>query len=125
MAHVSGPCRTLPGHTCYSPEGTFCDEHEGVVASKRVQGETDSFGAEYIDMCDECYAAFLNESKIECCGVCDWCKHESTQLAHRRDLDEGSCGPVYKVCPECIKKENKRAQEELEERSANYYSWRQ
>ncbi len=49
----SGPVSTMPGHRQGSPSGVACD-HDGCLrdATVRVQGETDSFGAEYLDFCD-------------------------------------------------------------------------
>ncbi len=41
------------------PKGMMCDDHQDRPATHRVQGETDSFGCEYIDWCDECYEGYL------------------------------------------------------------------
>ena len=41
------------------PAGTMCDDHQDRPATHRIQGETDSFGCEYIDWCDECYDKYL------------------------------------------------------------------
>ena len=55
MANISnGPVPTLPGHSCGVPTSTKCDTHPDRDAIRRIQGETDSFGCEYIDMCQEC-----------------------------------------------------------------------
>jgi len=37
----------------------MCDDHQDRPATHRIQGETDSFGCEYIDWCDECYTNYL------------------------------------------------------------------
>lgn len=41
------------------PIGATCDVHSDILATHRVQGETDSFGCEYIDWCSECYSKHL------------------------------------------------------------------
>lgn len=90
----------------------MCDEHPNRLALARVQGETDSFGCEYNDLCLECVneerAARLADRE----GECDWCKNRATDLYNRRDYEEGMGGRVYRVCGECIRAENKRLEEE-------------
>lgn len=39
----------------------MCDDHPDRPATHRVQGETDSFGCEYIDWCQECHDKYLAE----------------------------------------------------------------
>lgn len=107
MAHVSGPCSTLPGSGHDVPPGTMCDDHPDRPAVARVQGETDSFGAEYIDMCQEC----LDEHRANkadpanSLGTCEWCGTKGVRVRPRRDYDEGMCGRVYDVCDDCVAKE--------------------
>ena len=101
MADVTGPISTLPGSTHCVPSGTMCDDHADRPAVARVQGETDSFGSEMMDMCAECFAALSRTENHNAGGICDWCKQEVSELHHRRDYEEGSCGPVYQVCEEC------------------------
>jgi len=113
MAHVSGPCSSLPGSSHAVLGGAACDEHPDRPAVKRIQGETDSFGAEYIDMCQECYDEFKRHKDEARHGACDWCKSHATDLRPRRDFEEGSCGPVYQVCGACVRRENERLEEEL------------
>ena len=123
MAYVSsGPVSTLPGARLSLPLGAECDRHEGRPAVARIQGETDSMGCEAIDMCQECLDAYQNRDKTEeQTGCCDRCRQHKTTLAPRRDYDEGSCGPIYKVCLECCIEENERAAEELAE--YDYRDW--
>ena len=115
MADVSGPCRTLPGAMFSSLVGVMCDDHPDRASVKRVQGETDSFGAEYFDMCQECYDAFANRDRTEeRSGMCDWCKGAATDLRNMRDYEEGSYGPVYRVCGKCVSQQLANIREELD-----------
>lgn len=125
MADVTGPISTLSG-ALYKPQGD-CDEHPGVKATRRVQGETDSMGCEMHDMCEPCYVAMrqaIAEYAVEAAtGTCDWCASQVTDLRQRRDYDEGMCGPVYQVCGACRERQNKEAQEEIDsmDRENSYY----
>lgn len=112
MADVSGPCSTLPGAS-FAPEAQMCDDHPNIVAYLKVQGETDSFGAEYHHLCKECYDKQLACMAQARCGQCDWCKKPATDLCKRRDFEEGMCGPVYDVCGSCRRRE-------IEEIEQNY-----
>lgn len=116
MADVIGPCTTLPGTFHAFKLVTLCDEHPDRPAVSRVQGETDSFGAELIDMCQECLAHYReqlsdNRNLLE---QCDWCKNQSTGLCDRRDFEEGTHGRVYRVCDGCVDKENTRLKDDDE-----------
>lgn len=116
MADISkGPVSTLPGYRDIAPEGAMCDVHSDRPAAARIQGETDSFGCEFWDMCQQCVEAEREARKADCIGCCDWCKQEATDLRPRRDFEEGMSGRVYRVCGNCVRKENKRLEEELEE----------
>lgn len=119
MAEVIGPCSTLPGALHKVPAGTMCDKHHDVPATHRVQGETDSFGAELNDKCQACYdkyRAAVDAHKAEAAtGTCDWCRSHATDLRPRRDFEEGMYGRVYDVCGACVKKENERLQDELDD----------
>lgn len=119
MADVTGPISTLPGavHSC--PTGTMCDEHPDRPAVRRIQGETDSFGSEMHDLCQECVDAMKahaesEEGKREMAdwrtGNCEWCRKPATDLRDARDYEEGMNGPVYRVCGDCIKRRNDRAE---------------
>lgn len=119
MAEVIGSCSTLPGALHSIPKGTRCDTHPGRPAAHRVQGETDSFGAELNDMCLECYeehkvamAAYRAE---HACGACEWCGCGATDLRDRRDFEEGMSGRVYRVCGACVKRQNDELAEEASE----------
>lgn len=118
MAEVTGPISTLPGAHHSVPAGVMCDEHADRPATHRVQGETDSFGAELNDMCDECHAAYKREmaetATERATGTCDWCGRSATDLRPRRDYEEGSYGRLYDVCGACIRRQNEEAEEELE-----------
>ena len=97
----SGPGSSLPG--ALSRTTQQCDTHPDRSAVRCVQGETDSMGCEHLHLCQECVNAIALLLRIS--GHCDWCKASYGMLHHNRDVDEGSCGPVYRVCGGCIAKE--------------------
>jgi hypothetical protein len=126
MADVTGPISTLSGSSHKVPEGTKCDRHSRRIAVARIQGETDSFGSEMNDMCQECldqHRAYLNspDAAERRKGICEWCKSPADDLRDRRDFEEGMTGRVYRVCGGCVKKENERLEEEAAEFDADYY----
>ncbi len=94
-------------------EGYNCDCNN--LAVKRVQGETDSFGAEYFYYCHECYDKMkVDQDKIDAePEVCNWCK-ETAILHPERNWEEGLNGPVYYICDKCSSKQHKDMMEELE-----------
>jgi len=107
MAEVIGPCSTLPGAGHPLPEGTECDFHPDRPAVARIQGETDSMGAELNDMCQECLDDHRKAmAEADYSGVCDWCNNHAAHLRPRRDYEEGMYGRVYEVCDVCIKRVN-------------------
>ena len=55
--NVPGAVKNLTGST----EGYKCDKHPEEDAAFRVQGETDSFGAEYLYMCTGCFEEYVEE----------------------------------------------------------------
>lgn len=117
MADVTGPISTLSGAVHSVPDGQKCDEHPERDAVARVQGETDSFGCEMHDMCQECLdaeRAWRNspEASEWRKGTCEWCKNPADDLRDRRDYEEGNCGRVYRVCGACVKKDNEYWAEE-------------
>ncbi len=111
MADVTGPISSLPGASHAVPAGTKCDEHPDREATHRVQGETDSFGCEMADLCDECFKEF-KEHGIYTPDECDWCKKAAADIRPTRDYDEGLHGPVYYVCGPCRKRRDDRVREE-------------
>lgn len=115
MGDVTGPISTLPGTIFGSDPGAKCDSHPRRKAVRRVQGETDSFGSEMTDMCQECLDEFKEHKKQARVGVCDWCREEATDLRPRRDFEEGLAGPVYEVCGACIKRQNDELREEADD----------
>ena len=111
MASVGGPIRSLPGTLLRLPEGSMCDEHPDVAAYKRVQGETDSFGYEACDMCQECYETYLKGLENPEPGYCDQCgTHEP--LKPFRYVDEGVAGPVHYLCARCRERIRKEEEED-------------
>ncbi len=104
MADVTGPISTLPGAIHSAPVGSMCDQHPDRPAVRRVQGETDSFGSEMHDLCQECIDEMKKHAKEARLGFCDWCKREVDDLRPKRDWEEGSYGPVYHVCGPCAKR---------------------
>lgn len=104
MAGVTGPISTLPGTRHKLLKQVDCDDHPGVPAIERIQGETDSFGSEMHDLCKECVDKMNKEAKKERFAHCDWCKELSNTIRPMRDADEGMAGPVYQVCQPCRNK---------------------
>lgn len=116
MADATGPISSLPGAIHDAPANAVCDDHPDRPVYRRVQGETDSFGCEMHDLCQECYEAHRKAvAEADTSGCCDWCKQHKPKLRKRRDFEEGSAGRVYDVCDDCIKAENARLQEELDD----------
>ncbi len=125
MSDVTGPISSLPGASHAVPEGQACDTHPDRPATHRVQGETDSFGSELHDMCNECHERYKQDmadsAEARSTGKCEWCGTQSTDLRPRRDWEEGSSGRVYDVCGACVKAENDRLSAELAE--SDDYDW--
>lgn len=116
MADVIGPTSRMPGSLHDLPNGTMCDMHSDRPAVARIQGETDSMGAELNDMCQECLDEHNNYLKTRnTSGVCEWCKNHADKLRERRDYDEGMAGRLYMVCTPCIDRQNRAAAEELDD----------
>lgn len=110
MAEVSrGPVSSMPYSRHELPEGTMCDDHPKRKAVARVQGETDSFGCEFNDLCRECLKELRDyqQSAEARTGACDWCHKPATDLRDRRDYDEGMAGPLYRVCGPCVQRQEK------------------
>ena len=116
------PVSTLPGTVMSMPidPGTKCmgdNMHCDAPATIVMQGETDSFGCEYLHFCQACYdqGKAAMRAYREQPARCDWCHQMKPNLSSRRDPDEGMAGPVYDVCPDCIKAENAKLQAELDD----------
>ena len=112
MADVTGPVSTLPGQRKAAPAGMMCDDHPDRSAYRRVQGETDSFGAEFLDLCKECcdeIAAYERE-EFEKEKYCEWCGKMKTHVRIHRDFEEGLAGRLYDVCMDCRRKEHDNGQ---------------
>lgn len=108
----SGPVSTLPGHQRSLPDGAKCDEHGDRPAVRRIQGETDSFGCEFLDLCAECLERVREDRDAARMGKCEWCKKDAGDLADTRDYEEGMAGRIYRVCGACRKRMSDRAAEE-------------
>ena len=117
----NGPVTTMPGDFSAPPEGARCDNHLERDAARRVQGETDSFGCEWLYLCAECVAGVAEHIRLGRSGRCAWCKQHADDLKPRRDYDEGMAGPVYEVCGECVRKDNEHAAAELTEYGDDYW----
>ncbi|GAA5560711.1 hypothetical protein Asch02_02222 [Acinetobacter schindleri] len=97
--------------------GTNCHKHPDRQAIKRICVEADSFGAEYLNMCQECLdeSKASNEQKLndpDQWEQCPRCKNSVAELSSFRDPDEGMHGPVYHRCPDCVSIFWKRWEEE-------------
>ena len=111
----NGPVSTLPGASWAAKPGVRCDNHPKVFAALRIQGETDSMGCEYLDVCQPCADAIRAEADSPEAkqGRCDWCEHFKLDLRNRRDQDEGRSGKIYRVCGDCVKRDSEEADLEL------------
>ena len=99
--------------------GTFCYTHHDIKATHRICSEADSFGAEYYNMCDECWDEYQAAIKAkledpEQWESCPKCRNHVPRLTSYRDPDEGMCGPVYEACPDCVSKFWKSFEDECE-----------
>lgn len=137
-AGLPGDVRTLPADTKKTCDFIIWEgikerntEYCKSKANVRIQGETDSFGAEYEYFCFDC--ADLNEIMLleykkeqieedkkyehnipeELRGkrCCETCKKWVTKVLPTRDPDEGSHGPVYYKCIDCMEKFDRSLQE--------------
>lgn len=84
-----------------------------VPAVIAIVGETDSFGSEFLPMCQKHKEEYIAQRDLadeveeeHPTGCCDWCKTSGVVVYPHRDSEEGSSGPVYDVCNACIQKEN-------------------
>ena len=110
----------LPGSIYKPPLGLMCDEHPDQPATMTLQGETDSFGAEYHNLCAECEAKHRSTPRELDPGECAWCKEQVLDRKPTRDHDEGSNGPVYLVCAWCRAHQEDVARLEFEKEKDPY-----
>lgn len=117
-----GPVSSMPGSQHLLPQGAKCDSHSDRDAVARVQGETDSFGCEYVLMCAECRDGFrlAQQEEYEQERYCDWCGQLKKHCKPHRDMDEGMSGPMYQVCGDCRARESDALAQELEESREMY-----
>lgn len=113
MAHVTGQVVPVQDDVW----GTKCDDHSDREAVKRICSEADSFGAEYMNFCQECWDKYQQglkekEEDPEQWDTCPECNTKAPRLISYRDMDEGMHGPVYEHCEECHSKMNARIAEE-------------
>ena len=113
MAHVPGQVVAVLDDEW----GTTCDNHDDRQAVKRICSEADSFGAEYMNFCQECWDEYQQglkekEEDPEQWDTCPECKKAAPRLISYRDIDEGMHGPVYEHCGDCHSKMNARIAEE-------------
>jgi hypothetical protein len=123
VADITGPISTLPGAAHAIPDRAACDRHPDRLAVARIQGETDSFGSELIDACEECRDELRKHREADRIGFCEWCARHATDLRETRDHEEGACGRVYRVCGYCIRRANEEAAEELERYERERGDW--
>lgn len=111
---VRRPIGTLPGYTRPACRGDVCDECD-LPATAEIQGETDSFAAEFHTLCPIHFAQMKNRiaASRELETICDLCKKSKTHCTPWRDYDEGVNGPVYSVCVDCKHQKNEELREDL------------
>jgi len=109
---------------CYGAsdlEGYAPEEECGAQATHRVQGETDSFGAEYEYLCTLCFRkdqARMKHQADTLTGICESCNKEQKlrEMSYVRPWDEPSI--VRHWCSSCCREEHKEIQKE-----ADYHGW--
>jgi hypothetical protein len=87
--------------------GDMCETHENVPAVKRLVGETDSWGSEYIPICGQCHTKWMtdlkekeNRNDPKEWVICESCKTSDQTTKHRFDPSE-SGGGTYMWCSKC------------------------
>ena len=117
-----GDWSKVKDQTHVSNDANFCEHRAKRPMTWRLQGETDSFGAEYWYYCDECaeeekrrqqeYRKEHENDEEEC----DWCGGMTPRkyIRNHRDFEEGSAGRVYRVCDTCINRETLQFLAEIE-----------
>jgi hypothetical protein len=121
----AGPVSSMPGSLHSVPAGTACDRHPQRSAVKRLQGETDSFGAEYLCLCQHC----IDEIRAQAASVrdveqyCEWHRGLGLDVRTHRDFEEGSSGRLYSVCAPCRREENERLAKECANENTGWDEW--
>lgn len=115
---IRGLVQTPPGTSFYPPPGKRCDKHSDRLAVARIQSETDAFGAEMVDCCQECAIALQSALHAPKAVQCDRCDTPQLDCMSWRNPDEGVAGRVYMVCSECRKAFSVAAREETPETTA-------
>lgn len=114
----NGPVSTIPGSVSGVDPDDMCDSHPQWKAAQRFQGETDSFGAEYVYRCHVCIVhnrILMRDNPPDESGRCDWCAKNKPRVRERRDYDEGMSGRIYDVCEDCIRTDADKAKDYLRE----------
>lgn len=85
-----------------------CENHPESSAIYHVVQEKDGI-TDVSELCSECYSAFLSAQQDERSYIeqCDYCKKEVEGCTNYQDHEEGSSGPVYRVCAACREQRNK------------------
>ncbi len=106
----------VTGQRIATPENAKCYNHEDRHAFVRIVGDVSMGVAEVYDYCKECHEEIKKqEQESKKAGeTCDYCKIVKHDCANRRDYEEGSNGPVYRVCLDCRRKEDERLSNELD-----------
>lgn len=94
----------LPGEirTAHSDEVCEYEQHENdVPAVKALCTESDSFGDEWLPMCQACYEIQQSKPEVPIISVCERCNTNNIEVKPRRDPEEGTSGPVYDMCNTC------------------------
>ena len=82
-----------------------------------TSSNTDSMGSEMHDLCQECLDKAGAAARADASGTCDWCKAQATDLRNHRDWEEGSSGPVYRVCGACRTRESENLAADIDDHS--------
>ena len=125
---------------CGCEHGTWSDESFEIDDTMckepvewRLQGETDSFGAEYFYYCSrhkkqeqDRVKEWYNSPEAEELQKCDWCKTlvPAKDLQKHRDFEEGTASPIYDVCSKCRHKETQSLLKEQEYDDDRPCNWR-
>lgn len=107
----------LPGHvriTKQNEDESCCEDNCNNDATHAVASEVDSFGVEWLFLCEEHITPFRSNHKKPTIGICDWCHAEDVEIRPMRDFEEGDAGGVYDVCLKCRQRKNKQLSEEMD-----------